>query len=130
MAAIAEVANGREAFTEERGVLRAVLAAAQSLDLYAEISADGRGAGIHHAIATQGSVSIKDFVSWICLEKKCSRVRCFSMWLVSSHPTVGPGRRVMLYACFASLIRICRFVSVEAHRIPLFALAIWGMGRC
>lgn len=119
MTAVAEVTDGREAVTEERGVLRAVLAAAQSLDLYAEISAEGRGAGIHHAIATQGSVSIKDFVSWICLEKKCSRVRVAGF--------TAPHRRARS-SCY--VVRLLRVANSHLFRLRLTALSrsIWPFG--
>lgn len=120
MAAIAEVTNGQESFTDERGVLRAVLSAAQSLDLYAEISAEGRGAGIHHAIATQGSVSIKEFVSWICLEKKCSRVRVAAF--------IAPHRRARSSCYVVCLLRV---PNLHFFRLKLtsFPRSLWPFGE-
>ena len=52
----------------------AALDAAQASELASEIVEHGRGASIYHALATQNMIPIKDFASWVCVEKKCSRV--------------------------------------------------------
>lgn len=73
---IASATNGQGTIgNQQPEVLRAALAAAQSPELEAEISEHGRGSAIFHAISSQGFVAAKDFATWICLEKKCSRVR-------------------------------------------------------
>lgn len=82
VATVAHGTNG-EAKLGERQILTAALAAAGVPELATEISTTGRGVNIFHALATQHFVIVQDFASWICLEKKCSRVRGKEMSLVS-----------------------------------------------
>ena len=55
-------------------IFRAALEAAEASELASEITEQGRGANIYHAFATQNMIPVRDFASWICVEKKCSRV--------------------------------------------------------
>lgn len=75
MGTIAGATNGQGVIGNNPEVICAALAAAQAPELEAELAAEGRGASIHHGLVTQGSVHTRDFATWICLEKKCSRVR-------------------------------------------------------
>lgn len=60
---------------KELAMIQSALAAAQASELESEISDRGRGASIYHAFANQGSIPVRDFASWVCVEMKCSRVR-------------------------------------------------------
>ena len=75
MAKLVVATNGQGTLVDDGEVLRAALRAAQVPELQSEISAAGRGAGIHHAITNQGGAPMRDLAAWICVEKKCSRVR-------------------------------------------------------
>ena len=75
MATIAAATLGSRTVGHDRQILHAALAAAGAPELEAEITATGRGASIHHAIASSADLPTRDFATWICLEKKCSRVR-------------------------------------------------------
>ncbi len=75
MATLAGPTNGQGTLPNDGNVLRAVLNAAQAPELESEITRTGRGANIYHAIANQGGVPVRDLAAWICVEKKCSRVR-------------------------------------------------------
>lgn len=75
MATIAPATSGQGEISGDLEVLRAALAAAQAPELEEEITEHGRGATIHHGMMSRGMVPARDLASWICLEKKCSRVR-------------------------------------------------------
>ena len=60
---------------KDPAMIQSALAAAQASELESEISDHGRGASIYHAFANQGSIPVRDFASWVCVEMKCSRVR-------------------------------------------------------
>lgn len=51
------------------------LDAAQCPEFAPEVSSEGRGAMVYHALANEGTVPARDFAAWVCLEKKCSKVR-------------------------------------------------------
>lgn len=51
------------------------LDAAQCPELAPEITAEGRGSAVYHALAHEGTVLARDFAAWMCLERSCSRVR-------------------------------------------------------
>lgn len=74
MVTLAPTTEGHGALGNDE-MLRAALNAAGCPELQEEISPSGRGAGIYHAIADQGSVPVRDLAAWVCVEKKCSRVR-------------------------------------------------------
>lgn len=50
--------------------------AAQCPEFASEITAEGRGSTVYHALANEGKVPARDFAAWLCLERRCSRVRC------------------------------------------------------
>lgn len=75
MATMAAATRGSGTIRNERQVLHAALAAARAPELEAEITETGRGASVYHAIVTSGGMPMRDFATWICLERKCSRVR-------------------------------------------------------
>lgn len=74
LATMTQATNGQGNLAEAT-VLEAALTAAAAPELAAEITAEGRGASIHHAMEMRGYVDARDFASWIVLEKKCSKVR-------------------------------------------------------
>lgn len=74
MATIGKATDGQGNLGDSQA-LTAALAAAEAPELAGEITATGRGTNIFHALATQRYVTARDYASWICLEKKCSRVR-------------------------------------------------------
>jgi len=74
MATLAGPTNGQGTLPNNNEMLRAALNAAQAPELESEISPTGRGASIYHAISNQGGVPVRDLATWICVEKKCSRV--------------------------------------------------------
>lgn len=74
MSTISEAINGQENITNGN-ILIAAVAAAGAPDLTAEITAEGRGAGIRHLFEAQGYIAAREFASWVCVEKKCSKVR-------------------------------------------------------
>lgn len=73
MATLAAPTNGQGTLGNDGLALRAVLSAAEALELETEVSPTGRGASIYHAIANQGCVPVRDLAAWISLEKKCSK---------------------------------------------------------
>ena len=75
MVTLAGATRGNGTIGNDRQMLSAALAAAEASELESEVTATGRGASIHHAIASSGGVPTRDFATWICLEKKCSRVK-------------------------------------------------------
>lgn len=82
VATIAQGTNGEAKFGDSRALTDALVAAGVP-ELAPEISATGRGVNIFHALSTQRYVIVRDYASWICLEKKCSRVRGKDMSPVS-----------------------------------------------
>lgn len=46
-------------------------------ELAPQIVANGFGAGIYNALLHHGTVSAREFSTWLCLERKCSRVSYF-----------------------------------------------------
>lgn len=57
-------------------VMGPALDAAGAAELADEITEHGRGANIYHALQHHKVAAARDFAAWVCLEKKCSRVRC------------------------------------------------------
>lgn len=71
---LVEATNGQGALVNDGEALKAALRGAEASELESEISATGRGATIHHAMANHGGVPMRELAAWICVEKKCSRV--------------------------------------------------------
>ncbi|CAM9274541.1 unnamed protein product, partial [Hapterophycus canaliculatus] len=69
--------NGQTNLRNDTQMLKAAFDAAQAPELEAEISSTGRGAGIYHAIANHGHVAVRELATWICVERKCSKVIAF-----------------------------------------------------
>ncbi|CAN0297351.1 unnamed protein product [Ectocarpus sp. 4 AP-2014] len=77
MVALAASTNGLGTLGDDSAVLRAALGAAQVPELESEISPTGRGVSIYHAIENHGGVPARELATWICMEKKCSKIITF-----------------------------------------------------
>ena len=73
LATIAPATGGQAYLSSE--LCGPALDAAQRPEFAPEISAEGRGSIVYHALANAGVVLARDFAAWICLEQRCSRVR-------------------------------------------------------
>lgn len=69
---IAEATNGQGDLPDS--ALGPAVDAADASYLAAEISPEGRGSHVYHTVANHGTIPARDFASWLCLEKKCTRV--------------------------------------------------------
>lgn len=72
LATIAPATGGQALLPNE--LCGPALDAAQCAQFAPEITAEGRGSTVYHALANVGTVPARDFAAWLCLEKKCSRV--------------------------------------------------------
>ena len=72
---LADATGDSSEIRNDAGMFRSALVAAEASELESEITEIGRGATIYHAFASHGMVPIREFASWICVEKMCSRVR-------------------------------------------------------
>ena len=72
---LADATGDSSQIRNDLSVLRSALLAAEVPELESEITESGRGATVYHAFATQGMIPTREFAAWICVEKKCTRVR-------------------------------------------------------
>ena len=77
---LADATGDSSQIANDLSTLRSALLAAEAPELESEITESGRGATIYHAFATQGMIPTREFAAWICVEKKCSRVRVLRSW--------------------------------------------------
>lgn len=73
MSTIAPVTDGQ--VNLPAALLGPALDAVQMPELAPQIVADGFGASIYHALLHHGAVSTREFSRWLCLERKCKKVR-------------------------------------------------------
>lgn len=103
------------------------LDAAQCQGFAAEITAQGRGATVYHALANEGTVLARDLAAWLCLERSCSRVRldttldgalCRTCAIVHADAdAVGDGDAVSLRCMITSPLS-CQHCSVGGVGAP------------
>lgn len=72
LATIAPATGGQASLPSE--LCGPALDAAQCPEFAPEITAEGRGAMVYHALANERTVLARDFAAWLCLERSCSRV--------------------------------------------------------
>ena len=72
LATIAPATGGQASLPPE--LCGPALDAAQCPEFAPEITAEGRGSMVFHALANERVVLARDFAAWICLEQSCSRV--------------------------------------------------------
>ncbi|CAM9259808.1 unnamed protein product [Ectocarpus sp. 4 AP-2014] len=76
LATIATATGGQASLPSE--LCGPALDAAQCPEFAPEITAEGRGAMVYHALANERTVLARDFAAWLCLEQSCSRVIAFA----------------------------------------------------